>query len=157
MSFGREKAATISLGADYAVTPSSNKHAALPKYRYAIRVTLVLAALFGDILLIGAAALTAAFLRFGSLSTNTDDLLLITVPVFLLAAFALDCYRTNTLTLASFSRTNTARTRNRRRTWVRDGIRFESRNGLFTFRNRSHAATCCGIPFHWPRFVQTIF
>jgi exopolysaccharide biosynthesis polyprenyl glycosylphosphotransferase len=97
MSFGREKAATISLGADYAVTPSSNKHAALPKYRYAIRVTLVLAALFGDILLIGAAALTAAFLRFGSLSTNTDDLLLITVPVFLLAAFALDCYRTNTL------------------------------------------------------------
>jgi exopolysaccharide biosynthesis polyprenyl glycosylphosphotransferase len=49
-------------------------------------------------LLIGAAALTAAFIRFHGLSeANTNDLLLVIVPTFLLAAVALDCYRLNTL------------------------------------------------------------
>ncbi|MGE5301750.1 MAG: hypothetical protein ACM3TN_00390, partial [Alphaproteobacteria bacterium] len=97
MSFGRERVASISLGADYAVASSSKKHSALPKYRYAVRVTTVLAAALGDVLLIAAATLTAAFLRFGGFSPNSDDLLLVIVPTFLLAALALDCYRINTL------------------------------------------------------------
>jgi hypothetical protein len=49
-------------------------------------------------LLIGVAALTAAFIRFKNVSSvTTNDLLLIIVPAFLLAAVALDCYSINTL------------------------------------------------------------
>lgn len=77
MSFWGERAASISLGADYAVASSSTKRTALPKHRYAIRVTAVLTAVLGDILLIVAAALTAAFIRFQSFSTNTNALLLV--------------------------------------------------------------------------------
>jgi exopolysaccharide biosynthesis polyprenyl glycosylphosphotransferase len=77
---------------------SSKKHTALPQYRYAIRVTAILVAIVGDILLIAAAALTAAFIRFQSFSqATTSDLLLVFLPAFLLAAVALDCYRLTTL------------------------------------------------------------
>ena len=93
-----ERAASIPISAEHAVASPSKKHTALPKYRYAIRVTAVFIAVLGDILLIGAAALTATFIRFQSLwSEITDDLLFVTVPAFLLAAVALDCYRLNTL------------------------------------------------------------
>ena len=91
-------AASISLDADYAVASSPKKRAALPKYRYAVRIAAVLVAVLGDILLIGAAALTAAFVRFESLSdANTIDLLLVIVPAFLLATVTLKVYRLNTL------------------------------------------------------------
>src|ERR1019366_2413723 len=93
-----ERAGSITMTSDHTVASSSQQHPALPKYRYAIRVTAVLIAVLGDILLIGAAALTAALVRFQSLSNaTTNDLLLIIVPIFLLAAVALDCYRLNTL------------------------------------------------------------
>jgi exopolysaccharide biosynthesis polyprenyl glycosylphosphotransferase len=97
MHSARETAGSIPISADRA-SSSSKKYAALPKYRYAIRVTAILIAVLGDILLIGAAALTATFVRFQSLSNAiTDDLLFVIVPAFLLAAVALDCYRLNTL------------------------------------------------------------
>ena len=74
------------------------KSTLLPQHRYAIRTTVVLVAIVGDLLLIAAAAATAAFIRFQNLSqATTDDLLLIFVPAFLLAAVALDCYRLTTL------------------------------------------------------------
>jgi exopolysaccharide biosynthesis polyprenyl glycosylphosphotransferase len=61
-------------------------------------VTAILTAVLGDILLIGAAALTATFVRFQSLSEAiTDNLLFVIVPAFLLAAVALNCYRLKTL------------------------------------------------------------
>src|SRR4051794_18382274 len=70
----------------------------LPQQRFAIRVTAILAAVTSDILLIVAATLTAAFIRFQSIShEHTDDLLLVVVPTFLLAAAALNCYRLDTL------------------------------------------------------------
>jgi len=98
MHYADERADRILLSSDPAVASSSKQRTALPKYRYAIRVTAVLIAVLGDILLIGAAALTAALVRFDSLShATTNDLLLIIVPVFVLAAVALDCYRLNTL------------------------------------------------------------
>ena len=98
MSSATERAHRIQMYSDHAVASTSEKHATLPQYRYAIRVTVKLIALLGDTLLIGAAALTAAFIRFQSLSeANTNDLLLVIVPTFLLAAVALDCYRLNTL------------------------------------------------------------
>jgi hypothetical protein len=54
----------------------------------------ILIAVVGDIILIGAAALTATVIRFQSLwNAITDDLLLVIVP----AAVALNCYRLNTL------------------------------------------------------------
>jgi exopolysaccharide biosynthesis polyprenyl glycosylphosphotransferase len=93
-----ERAGSVPISADRAVASPSKKHTALPKYRYAIRVTAVLIAVLGDILLISAAALTATLVRFQSLSNAiTDDLVLVIVPAFLLAAIALDCYRLNTL------------------------------------------------------------
>jgi exopolysaccharide biosynthesis polyprenyl glycosylphosphotransferase len=83
---------------DHTIHSSSEKNAALPQYRYAIRVTASLVAIVGDILFIGAAAITAAVIRFQSYSlATTNDLLLVIVPAFLLAAVALDCYRLNTL------------------------------------------------------------
>jgi polysaccharide biosynthesis protein PslA len=106
-----ERAASIPISAEHAVASSPKKKTALPKYRYAIRVAAVVIAVLGDILLIAAAALTAAFVRFESLSdANTIDLLLVIVPTFLLAAVALNCYRLNTLRSAfkSVGRTLTA-------------------------------------------------
>ncbi len=103
-----EKVASIALGADGAVTPWPEKRAALPKHRYAIRLTAVLSAVVADILLIAAAATTAGVMRFHSLANaNTGDLLLVMVPAFLLAAVALKCYRLNTLrdTFESVGRT----------------------------------------------------
>ena len=78
---------------------SSDKvHLSRPQYRYAFRTAAVLFAIVGDILLIGAAALTAAFIRFEDVfAAPTNELLLIIIPAFLLAAFALDCYQINTL------------------------------------------------------------
>ncbi len=93
-----EKAASIAISADYVVTPRSDKQAALPKYRYAIRGAAVLAAVLGDILLIAAAATTAGVMRFqGLANANTGDLLLVMVPAFLLAAVTLKCYRLSNL------------------------------------------------------------
>ena len=98
MSSATERAHRIQMYSDHTVALGSKKHVTLPQYRYAIRVTVKLIALVADTLLIGAAALTAAFIRFHSLSeANTNDLLLVIVPTFLLAAVALDCYRLNTL------------------------------------------------------------
>jgi exopolysaccharide biosynthesis polyprenyl glycosylphosphotransferase len=80
----------------------------LPQYRYAIRTTAILVAVVGDVLLIGAAALTAAFVRFQSVGETTpNDLLLVIVPAFLVAAVALRCYRLETLrhSFRSVSRT----------------------------------------------------
>ena len=77
---------------------ASKKRAALPQYRYAIRAIAVLITIVGDALLIAAAALTAALLRFRNIfDTTTLDLVLIILPVFFLAAVALSCYRINTL------------------------------------------------------------
>ena len=71
----------------------------------AIRVLVILVAVVADILLIGAAALTAAFIRFQSLSgATTSDLLLVIVPTFMLAAIAFHCYRLNTLRHRSVGR-----------------------------------------------------
>src|SRR6266481_2396694 len=93
-----ERAGNIPTSSDHAIVSSSKKYTAKPKYRYAIRVTAVLIAILGDISLISAAALTAALVRFHSLSNVTaDDFLRIIVPAYLLAAVALDCYRLNTL------------------------------------------------------------
>jgi polysaccharide biosynthesis protein PslA len=93
-----ERAGNIPTSSDHAIASSSKKYTAKPKYRYAIRVTAVLIAILGDISLISAAALTAALVRFHSLSNVTaDDFLRIIVPAYLLAAVALDCYRLNTL------------------------------------------------------------
>ena len=98
MQYAGERAHRIPISSDHTVASSSKKYTALPQYRYAIRVAVILIALVGDILLISAAALTAAFMRFQSVSqTSHNDLLLVIVPAFLLAAVALDCYRLNTL------------------------------------------------------------
>jgi polysaccharide biosynthesis protein PslA len=70
----------------------------LPQYRYVIRATAILIVIVGDILLLGAAALTATFMRIQSVGEATpNDLMLVIVPAFLLAAVALDCYRLTTL------------------------------------------------------------
>ena len=70
----------------------------LPKYRYIVRVAAVLIIIAGDLLLIVAAALTAALVRYQSLiSVFSYDLLLVMVPVFLVAAVALRSYQLNTL------------------------------------------------------------
>ena len=83
---------------DAVASPSAQQPSALPQYRFAIRTAAVVIAIVGDILLIGAAALTAGFIRFESpLGATTNELLLIIIPAFLLAAFALDCYQINTL------------------------------------------------------------
>ena len=102
MGAAGEKAASLALGAGTAVTPWhtpwSKKQAALPKHRYAVRLIAVLIAVVGDVALIAAAAMTAGFIRFHSLAdAHTDDLLLVLVPAFLLAAVALQCYRLNRL------------------------------------------------------------
>lgn len=88
-----------------AVTPDDSMQSlagsrarSLPQQRFAIRVAAILAAVAGDLVLIVAATLTAAFIRFQSIShETTEDLLLVIVPTFLLAALALDCYRLDTL------------------------------------------------------------
>src|SRR5438093_1587992 len=91
MHSGGERVGNILLGSDHAIASSSRKYTALPKYRYAIRVTAILSAVLGDILLIGAAALTATFVRFQSLSDAiNENLLFVIVPAFLLAAVALN-------------------------------------------------------------------
>jgi len=70
----------------------------LPQQRFVIRVTAIAAAVVSDLLLIAAATLTAAFIRFESFShATTNDLLIVIVPTFLLAAVALGCYRLDTL------------------------------------------------------------
>src|SRR6266481_2589566 len=98
MHSGRERAGNSATSSDHAVASSSKKYTALPKHRYAIRKTAILIAVLGDILLIGAAALTATFVRFQSLSDAiNENLLFVIVPAFLLAAVALNCYRLKTL------------------------------------------------------------
>jgi len=70
----------------------------LPQQRFAIRVAAIATAVVSDLLLIVAATLTAAFIRFQSIShATTNDLLVVILPTFLLAAVALDCYRLDTL------------------------------------------------------------
>jgi exopolysaccharide biosynthesis polyprenyl glycosylphosphotransferase len=84
---------------DAAVALSSAKHSASrPQYRYAIRTAAVLLAIITDILLIGAAAMTASFIRFQNVwQAAENDLFVVIVPTFLLAGAALDCYKLNTL------------------------------------------------------------
>src|SRR5262249_17728570 len=82
----------------------TKKNAVLPEYRYVVRIAVTVIALVGDIGLIGFAVLTAALIRFQSLSeANTAHLLLLIVPSFVLAAVALKCYRLNALRLFSLS------------------------------------------------------
>lgn len=77
---------------------SFKTYSTLPQYRYTIRVAAVLIAVVGDLLLIVAAASTAALVRYQSLiSVFSCDLLIVIVPAFLLAAVALRCYQLNTL------------------------------------------------------------
>lgn len=91
-----ERAHSIPTSSDHTVLSASKNQST--QYRHAIRITVILIALVGDILLIGFAALTAALSRFQSLSkANTGDLLLVVVPTFVLAAVALKCYRLSTL------------------------------------------------------------
>jgi lipopolysaccharide/colanic/teichoic acid biosynthesis glycosyltransferase len=99
MHYTGKRLSSIPISPDDAVgSPSAKKPTALPQYRYAIRTAAVLIAIVADILLIGAAALTAAFIRFENpFEAVTNQLLLIIIPAFLLAAFALDCYRIDTL------------------------------------------------------------
>jgi lipopolysaccharide/colanic/teichoic acid biosynthesis glycosyltransferase len=76
----------------------SKKQAALPHHRHAVRLTAVLIAVVGDISLIAAAVITAGFMRFQSLAeAHANDLLVVLVPAYLLAAAALKCYRLNRL------------------------------------------------------------
>ena len=98
MHFSRERASGVPICSDYVVPSSSAKIIVLPKHRFAVRVTAVVLTIVGDILLIVAAALTAAIIRFQSFSdTTTNDLLLVIVPAFLLAGVALNCYQLTTL------------------------------------------------------------
>ena len=70
----------------------------LPQQRFAIRVAAILAVVASDVVLIVAATLTAAFIRFQNIShETTNDLLFVVVPTFLLASLALDCYQLDTL------------------------------------------------------------
>ena len=99
MPFGEQKLHSYPINADQAIASSADKkRTALPQYRYAIRAIAVLIAVVCDASLIAAAALTAAGFRFQSVSeATTVDLVLIILPVFILAAVALDCYRLSTL------------------------------------------------------------
>ena len=98
MHSAQEKAGHIPSSSEHADTSSSKKYTALPQYRYVVRAAAILIAVVGDILIIIAAALTAAFIRFLSFSDATpNDLLFIIVPAFLLAGMALDCYQLATL------------------------------------------------------------
>jgi polysaccharide biosynthesis protein PslA len=98
MHYSRQTASDPPISSDHVVPLSSGKFTALPKYRFAIRVTAVVFAIAGDALLIAAAALTAAIIRFQSVSeTTTNDLLLVIVPAYLLAGVALNCYQLTTL------------------------------------------------------------
>src|SRR5262249_22900034 len=99
----------IPLYLDHAYVSASKKRATLPAYRYVIRVIAVLVAIVGDVLLIGAAALTAAFMRFQSLSeATTSELLLVIVPTFMLAAAGLDGYHLHTVRPRTLRRNLTA-------------------------------------------------
>lgn len=70
----------------------------LPQYRYAVRAIAVVFAVVSDALLIFAAAVTAALVRFQNLAGSTiDDMLLVVLPAFFLAAVALNCYSLKTL------------------------------------------------------------
>ena len=98
MPFAQERARCIPIRSEHADASLPKKRIALPQYRYMIRTTAILVAVVGDILIIVAAALTAAFIRFLSLSDATpNDLLFVIVPAFLLAGVALDCYQLTTL------------------------------------------------------------
>ena len=98
MHFSRERVIDVPIFSEHGAPSSSGKFTALPKYRYAVRVIAVLLAIVGDSLLIAAAALTAAIIRFQSVSeATTNDLLLIIVPAYLLAGVALNCYQLTTL------------------------------------------------------------
>jgi polysaccharide biosynthesis protein PslA len=78
--------------------PARTYNGPLPQQRFVIRTAAILAAVIGDVLLIVAATLTATLIRFQSVShATTDDLLVVIMPTFLLAAVALDCYRLDTL------------------------------------------------------------
>jgi exopolysaccharide biosynthesis polyprenyl glycosylphosphotransferase len=93
-----EGAIRIPIHSEHSDASSSKKRTTRPQYRYAIRAIAILVAFIGDIILIGVAALTAAYLRFESLSASTPyDYLLVIIPTYLLAAVALDCYGLNTL------------------------------------------------------------
>ena len=96
----------IPLYLDPAFALASKKRATLPEHRYVIRVIATLVAAVGDVLLIGAAAFTAAIIRFQGLSEATSNgLLLVILPTFTLAAVALNCYRLKTLRHGSAART----------------------------------------------------
>ena len=83
---------------DHIIPSPTEKHVPLPQYRAAVKTAVVIIAIIIDIFVIGAAALTAAFIRFQSVSAgNTATLLLAILPPFLLAAITLDCYRVNKL------------------------------------------------------------
>jgi len=98
MHFSGERASGVPIYSEHGVPSSSRKITALPKYRFAVRVAAVVLAIVGDTLLIVAAALTAAIIRFQSISdATTNDLLLVIVPAFLLAGVALNCYQLTTL------------------------------------------------------------
>ena len=99
MRYTGKRLSSIAISQDDAVgSPSANKQTPLPQYRFAIRTAAVLIAIICDVLLVGAAALTAAYIRFDSpFAAVTNELLLVIIPAFLLAAFALDCYQIKTL------------------------------------------------------------
>jgi exopolysaccharide biosynthesis polyprenyl glycosylphosphotransferase len=98
MDFSQEQVIGGPVRSDHGGSTPSGKFAALPKYRYAVRVVSVLVAIAGDALLILAAALTATLIRFQSFfEPSVNDLLLIIVPGYFLAAVALNCYQLATL------------------------------------------------------------
>jgi exopolysaccharide biosynthesis polyprenyl glycosylphosphotransferase len=93
-----EGAMRIPIHSEHSDASSSKKHTARPQYRYAIRATAIIVAIIGDIILIGAAALIAAYIRFESISETTPyNYLLVIIPTYLFAALALGCYELNTL------------------------------------------------------------
>jgi len=99
MHYAGERIGRIPFSSNDSVALSSQKRrTALPQYRYAIRTAVVVTAIVSDILVIGAAALTAALVRFHSIwEAPTNDLLLFLLPAYFLAAVALHCYRLGTM------------------------------------------------------------
>jgi len=84
--------------ADRAGTASAGRYGALPQQRYAIRVAATCVAIACDVLLLVAASLTAALIRFGNpLAGTAGDMLVIVVLAFLLASAALSGYHIATL------------------------------------------------------------
>ena len=94
----QKRSASVPEISERAIIVSSARSTALPQYRHAIKIIISLVAIIGDITLLSAAALTAALLRFASLSEATPfNYLLIIVPTFALAAVALNGYGLSTL------------------------------------------------------------